>query len=189
MSSKKWMYSIGVILVIAAGILTWDFMLASHKGQQQTSAISTPSSPSKGNLIKPSTPMALVPVKSLPSSVITHLSSYASRLQKGKPPFPVHGDSILVIDPTEQYAIAQFQQVWRKIQPVEVLWTQSKNRTQKVWEQEGYKKDPLSSSQTEFVTASLFTPVAYHRTGATWQVLNGVLRPAQSKDWVNFFKG
>ncbi len=191
-NNKLWTYGISTIVVVLVGVATFDILMTTHKHPQPT--VST------GNAVLPSTQQqpvkptiqpatVIAPMKSLPASVMNHLSSYASRIQSGSPSFPVTGNSLLVIAPSEQYAITQLQAVWQKVQPVEVIWTSTQAMTEKTWVKEGYKSDPLPSAHTTFSNASLFTPVAYHRAGTKWQVLNGVLRPSQSMDWVTFFRG
>ena len=183
-NKKTWTYATGAVLVVLAGIVTFDVMVTTHPKKQTMNPESFQTVPAK---VTGTTMIA--PIKSLPRSVMNHLSSYASRIQSGKPSFTVTGNSLLVIAPSEQYAITQLQMVWQKVQPVEVIWTSTQAMTEKTWVKEGYKSDPLPSAHTTFSNASLFTPVAYHRAGTKWQVLNGVLRPSQSMDWVTFFRG
>ena len=188
--SKKWTLIFAVVILVLAGVLTWDVMLATHKGHQQAVVTLKQTEPNGKVTTKVTSPVLEVPpTKALPSSVMDHLANYTTRIQEGKPTVATVGASVLIVDPSEQYAITQFQQVWKQIQPVTVVWTNTKAFAQKEWKLEGYASDPLPSSQTKFVTVPMFTPVAYHKTGSTWRVLNGVLRTSQANDWVSFFRG
>lgn len=180
--------ALAVLAVVAAILITVDLLRLTHKPQQIASRAT--GSAVKGGHVATSVSVPtrpLPPTKSLPSGLMSHLITYAKRVQASKPSFVVPGRSILVIDPSEQYAIAQFKQVWARIQPVAVVWTNTASYAAAEWKAEGYKGNPLPSTRTEFKATPTLTPVAYHFSGGSWRSLGGILRPDQVQDWLKFF--
>ncbi|SFV10330.1 hypothetical protein [Alicyclobacillus macrosporangiidus] len=132
------------------------------------------------------------PIKSLPSSVESHLSSYSSRIQKvDKLPVqvPSNVDRVLVISPAVGYAISQFQSVWPKLDPKPaVVWTgMTEAQTKQMWSKLGYHGDPLPSPVTLYDKASVPVPAAYRKVSGGWEEVPGVLKSSEVNQWVNFF--
>ena len=180
---------LAVLVAVAAFLITVDIeRLVREPHQQGVSQTTTTSSKGGRVTTAASAPThPLPPTKSLPSAIMNHLIGYAKRVQRGGPTFTVSGHSVLVIDPSEQYAIAQFQQVWARIQPVTVIWTNTKAYAEKEWKAEGYQGDPLLATQTSYRAVPLPTPIAYHKTGNGWMTVGGILRTNQVQDWIRFF--
>lgn len=130
-------------------------------------------------------------VDRLPANLQAKLIGFAEREKTVKTlPIPEDGTNVLYISPMEQYAIAQFQQVWPRLKqrPV-VVWTgTTETQAKSIWAREGYKSDPLPSAKTEYIQKSLPTPDSYHQTGKnTWLEVPGVLPANQVDLWVGFF--
>ncbi len=178
-----------VLVAVAAFLITVDVVRSAREPhpQSESKTVTTPSKSGRVTTTATSPTQPLPPTKSLPAKIMSHLISYAKRVQPGKPTFAVSGHSVLVIDPSEQYAITQFKQVWTQILPVTVIWTNTKAYAAKEWKAEGYKGDPLPSTQTKYMAIPLLTPVAYHKTVGVWKTVGGILRTNQVQDWVKFF--
>ncbi len=132
------------------------------------------------------------PIKSLPSGVESHLSSYSSRIQKvDKLPVqvPSNVDRVLVISPAVGYAISQFQSVWPKLDPKPaVVWSgMTEAQTKQMWSKLGYHGDPLPSPVTLYDKASVPVPAAYRKVSGGWEEVPGVLKSSEVNQWVNFF--
>ncbi len=177
-----------VLLFILTFLIGWDVAGVMWGRRSQTISVGRhPRNPAKVTAKVTSPVREVPPTKSLPASVMNHLASFSTRVKQGAPVFSVQRASVLVIDPAEQYAITQFRQVWARIQPIEVVWTNTQTYALHEWKREGYASDPLPSAQTVYRAIPLFTPVAYHKIGGAWEMLGGILRPNQVQDWVKFF--
>ena len=185
MQRKILIITLLVLAAVAAFLITVDVVRLVREPHLQSVSTTSKTKQVTTKAAAPTQP--LPPTKSLPAKIMNHLTSYAKRVQSGGPAFTVPGHSVLIIDPSEQYAIVQFKQVWAQIQPVTVVWTNTKAYAAKEWKAEGYKGDPLPATQTEYKAVPMLTPSAYHFSHGAWHSLGGILRPSQVQDWVKFF--
>jgi hypothetical protein len=100
----------------------------------------------------------------------------------------ISAQAVLFIDPSQAYAINQFNQIWDKISPrPAVVWMHTTPRiAANTWKAEGYSGDPLPSNVTLYTDRSVPTPDLYRANGATWFEIPGLVSPTDVEQLASF---